>query len=187
MQSATSIGVVGLLLSLQTRRPDALICLKGNHEDMMLASIEDPSEIEKWLVNGGAATLRSYGADQLSSIPPEHLAWMYGLPTSFDDGLRHFVHAGIDPTFPLDKQHDDIRLWVREPWLSGDHDVGRLVVHGHTPLTNTMKPELNKHRLNLDTAAVFGGPLTAAAFTDEERNPIAFLNDRNELTELHKL
>jgi hypothetical protein len=29
--------------------------------------------------------------------------------------------------------------------------------------------------LNLDTGAVFGGPLTAAVFTDDETRPVAFL------------
>jgi hypothetical protein len=32
---------------------------------------------------------------------------------------------------------------------------------------------------------VFGGPLTAAAFNDEQRNPIAFLNDRGEVSALN--
>jgi serine/threonine protein phosphatase 1 len=129
-----SAGVVGLLISLQARHPERLICLKGNHEDMLLASFERPDDAGMWMVNGGVATLRSYGIDDITKLPPVHLKWMNALPTSYDDGLRHYVHAGIDPTIPLDQQNDGIRLWVREPWLSGDYDVGRLVVHGHTPL-----------------------------------------------------
>ena len=29
-------------------------------------------------------------------ISPEHLAWLNALPFCHDDGLRFFVHAGID-------------------------------------------------------------------------------------------
>lgn len=181
-----SAGSVRLLRELSTKRPDALICLKGNHEDMMLATAEHPDDDGMWIINGGAATLKSYKAASITDVPAIDIEWMNKLPTSFDDGLRHFVHAGVDPTKPLDQQIDGTRLWVREPWLSGDHDVGRLVVHGHTPLSQTQKPHLKKHRLNLDTAAVFGGPLTAAAFTADQRNPVAFLNDRGEITELRE-
>jgi serine/threonine protein phosphatase 1 len=51
-----------------------------------------------------------------------------------------------------------------------------LIVHGHTPL-RTGKPDLRRRRLNLDTAAVMGGPLTAAAFDDTQALPLAFLTD----------
>ena len=37
------------------------------------------------------------------------------------------------------------------------------------------KPELRINRLNLDTAAAFGGPLTAAIFDDERTEPLSFL------------
>ena len=47
-------------------------------------------------------------------------------------------------------------------------DCGRFIVHGHTPL-RTGTPDLRKRRVNLDTAAVIGGPLTAAVFDDTQR------------------
>ena len=53
----------------------------------------------------------------------------------------------------------------------------KYVVHGHTPLA-TAAPDLRDNRLNLDTGAVFGGPLTAAAFSPAEPAPIAFLQVR---------
>jgi serine/threonine protein phosphatase 1 len=70
-------------------------------------------------------------------------------------------------------------LWMREPFLTycDEVDRGRLIVHGHTPL-RTGKPDLRRRRLNLDTAAVMGGPLTAAAFDDTQAPPLAFLTDR---------
>ena len=34
---------------------------------------------------------------------------------------------------------------------------GLVVVHGHTP--NSFDPEIYPHRINVDTGAVFGGPL----------------------------
>jgi serine/threonine protein phosphatase 1 len=109
-------------------------------------------------------------------MPPGHIDWIAARPLSFDDGRRLFVHAGINPSAPLDRQVEPDLLWIREPFLSSRRDYGRLIVHGHTPLT-TGVPDLRVNRLNIDTAAVFGGPLTAAVFDDQRTEPIGFLTD----------
>src|SRR6266511_2978584 len=57
------------------------------------------------------------------------------------------------------------------------HDDGlRFFVHGHTPLP-TGTPDLRRRRLNLDTAAVMGGPLSAAVFEATQAQPLGFLTD----------
>jgi serine/threonine protein phosphatase 1 len=108
----------------------------------------------------------------------EHLAWLSALPFCHDDGLRFFVHAGIDLAVPLEQQEPEVMLWMREPFLSecDEVDCGRFIVHGHTPLA-TGTPDLRRRRLNLDTAAVMGGPLSAAVFDDTQAQPLAFLTD----------
>jgi len=70
---------------------------------------------------------------------------------------------------------------MREPFLSSEEDHGVLVVHGHTP-TPSRKPDLRPNRLNIDTGACFGGPLTAAAFSDKESVPLFFITDSGEVS-----
>jgi serine/threonine protein phosphatase 1 len=60
--------------------------------------------------------------------------------------------------------------WPWDEFLVGDHDLGTFVVHGHTP-----RPDLRRHRVNIDTAAVYGGRLTAARFGDDQAPPETFL------------
>jgi serine/threonine protein phosphatase 1 len=98
------------------------------------------------------------------------------LPFCYDDGLRFFVHAGIDLAKPLDEQSNEGMLWMREPFLShcDEVDCGRFIVHGHTPL-RTGTPDLRKRRINLDTAAVKGGALQAAVFDDTRTEPVGYL------------
>jgi serine/threonine protein phosphatase 1 len=168
-----SAGVVRFVLTLQTEAPDRVIALKGNHEAWALEFVEGMPGLS-WLRNGGLATLTSYGAGRVGELPKAHLDWMRSLRLSYDDGRRFFVHAGVDPEKPLDAQDETDLLWIREPFLDDDRDYGRLIVHGHTPLEQAV-PDLRSNRLNLDTAAVFGGPLTAAAFDDVQTEPIAFL------------
>ena len=161
-----SRGVIEYLMALQKDQPDDAICLMGNHEDMLLAAVDAPDWEENWLRNGGIQTLQSYGAATVAGIPPDHIYWMRNLPKFHDDGQRFFVHAGIHPSRPLSRQDEHDFLWIREPFLSSPRDFGRLIVHGHTPL-KTGRPDIRTNRLNLDTAAVYGGPLTAAVFEDD--------------------
>lgn len=170
-----SRGAVNYLMTLQQQRPDDINCLMGNHEDMLLAAVDHPDWEDRWLRNGGTQTLQSYGAANAAAIPKAHLDWLRGLPKRYDDGRRLFVHAGIHPDRPLDQQDEHDLLWIREPFLSSPKDFGRLIVHGHTPLENG-KPDIRPNRLNLDTAAVYGGPLTAAVFTNQSSAPGWFLS-----------
>jgi diadenosine tetraphosphatase ApaH/serine/threonine PP2A family protein phosphatase len=169
-----SADVVRHLIALQARLRDQVVALKGNHEAFALGVIDGDTPAEHWLSQGGMQTLRSYGVADAGALPRDHVDWLRSLPLCYDDGRRFFVHAGIDPRRALDAQDEHDMLWIREPFLSDRRDHGRLIVHGHTPLENRAT-DLRGNRLNLDTGAVFGGPLTAAVFTAAQTAPIEFL------------
>jgi serine/threonine protein phosphatase 1 len=169
-----SAGVLRFMMSLQADWPNQIVTLMGNHEAWALSLLDSALPEDTWLRNGGAETLLSYGANNITGLPRAHLNWMRSLRLFFDDGRRFFVHAGVNPSKPLNAQDEQELLWIRMPFLSNGRDYGRLIVHGHTPLENE-KPELRPNRLNLDTAAAFGGPLTAAVFNDEQTEPLSFL------------
>ena len=146
-----------------------IINLMGNHEAMALAAL-DPfatrDDAALWLDNGGAATLRSYGADPRdratwAAIPDADRAFMAALRPSLALGGYLFAHAGIQAVTDL--------LWIREPFLDHRGPHPAVVVHGHTPAE---APKLLPNRINLDTGAVFGGPLTCGIL---EEDRIAFL------------
>ena len=170
-----SRAVIATLRELERQRaPGGVVCLAGNHEEMMLDAI-DTGDPGWWMSNGAAETLSSYGIDEPRHLPLGDVAWVRRLRLSFDDGRRRFVHAGVDPERPLDEQTRETLLWIREPFLHSHKDFGRLIVHGHTP-SRTGSPEIRPNRINLDTACVYGGVLTAAVFTDDQAQPIALLS-----------
>jgi serine/threonine protein phosphatase 1 len=114
-----------------------------------------------WLANGGRQTLASYGESVESrardSIPAAHLDFMRGLRLSWRAGGYFFVHAGVQPGVGLEAQDEQDLLWIRAPFLGSEADHGAVVVHGHTPRAEA---EIRRNRINIDTGAVFGGPLT---------------------------
>ncbi len=171
---------VNLLMETQTSLPEQVVCLKGNHEDMVVDAANGRDE-PMWLDNGGDTTLRSYGVRRAADIPVEQLAWFEKLPLAISDEKRLFVHAGIMPGIPLKQQRKEVMLWIREPFLSDESDHGQYIVHGHTPC-QMLAPDLRSNRLNIDTYACGGGPLTAAVFDERMTGPFAFITDDGTVT-----
>lgn len=150
------------------------ICLRGNHEDMMLAFIRDPRRGAVWLDNGGRETLLSYGlpAETLlrgvarrvlenlinSHVPAEHIEFLEALPVLLDTPDAIFVHAGLRPGIKLAAQSDEDLIWFRDRYESDYSEFGRPVVHGHTPRTEAL---VTPHRIAIDTGAYLNGRLTA--------------------------
>ena len=70
---------------------------------------------------------------------------------------------------------------IREPFLSDARDHGQYIVHGHT-IVEDGRADVRPNRLDLDTGAYCGGPLTAAVFDDAAIGPLALITDDGEIT-----
>jgi serine/threonine protein phosphatase 1 len=183
-----SRGVIDFLMALQRRWP--VVCLKGNHEELMLEAVGDPrgGRLDRWLDYGGEQTLASYDlgrdSDLSAGIPAEHLRWLASLPSTTGDGRRVYVHAGLMPGAPIHRQKDETFLWIRERFLAArPSEFEAHVVHGHTPRwagkPDPAAPELLEHRTNLDTGAYATGVLTVGVFdADTPGGPVELITIR---------
>ena len=150
---------------------DRVVNLAGNHEAMLLDALAGHADAASlWLDNGGDATLDSWGIPRTAAhdtwqrrIPERDLAFLHGLATRHAKDGYLFVHAGVRPGVPLDRQSDFDLQWIREPFLSWPDPFGVVVVHGHTM---ARKPAIRANRIGIDTGAVGGGPLTCAVLQD---------------------
>ena len=156
------------------------VVLKGNHDRLferfiMTPDWRDPkmSDDVSYLhpVVGGAETLMSYGLfrptafhlrtvreQARAAVPEADLAFLASRPLTHMVGEALFVHAGIRPGVPLDQQIEQDLIWIREPFLSDTRDHGCLIVHGHTAIP---RPIHYRNRVNIDSRAGYGGPLSA--------------------------
>jgi serine/threonine protein phosphatase 1 len=178
-----SRSVVERVMAMHRERGEQVITLRGNHEQLMLHAYdrEETIGLYHWATNGGDETILSYetanGAKDhwREAIDRDHVSWMRTLPTIWRDETRGlvFVHGGIDPhMFP--NCEDGVRLWTRsrsffesERWPNRAELRDILVVHGHTP-TDDFEPEVQRRRINVDTGACFGGPLTCVVLAPGE-------------------
>ncbi|MDB5495176.1 MAG: diadenosine tetraphosphatase, partial [Phenylobacterium sp.] len=99
-------------------------------------------------------------------MPASHLRLLQQLETMVVIGDYAFVHAGIRPGTPLEAQEENDLLWIRRGFVDQPGPFGKVIVHGHTWLSE--QPQLSEHRLGLDTGAYATGVLTAARIEDGE-------------------
>ena len=174
-----SRGVVGYLRQGVAAGQDWVV-LKGNHDRLFTMFMDDPTASDpglrsdySWLHPklGGGETLRSYGvanasdrpvakvhAEALAAVDPEDLAFLASRPAWYRAGGAIFVHAGVRPGIPIEKQSEDDLVWIRKGFLDHDGPFEALIVHGHTAID---VPTHYGNRVNIDSSAAYGGPLSA--------------------------
>ena len=162
-----------VLQIVQRLQAAGAICLRGNHEELMLRATESERGLADFLVNGGDTTIASLRTPASFQRGQE---WMRALPTSYEDDLRYYVHAGIRPGLPLDQQTDETKLWIRDSFLRHTDPFPKYIVHGHTPTIysdpHQATPDIRGNRCNVDTGAGMMGLLSAGIFNDRQTKPI---------------
>jgi serine/threonine protein phosphatase 1 len=97
-KGADSAGVIARLLELN--RTEAVVALRGNHEEEMLAALES-GDLAGFLKMGGANTIRSYlrrparpdvVGDFRSAIPREHVEFLREMPTDYTTSELRAAH-----------------------------------------------------------------------------------------------
>ena len=158
--------------------------LKGNHEALLLAFLDDASTLHQWLINDAKTTIRSYGVDVrllereaaspetwrgafAAALPESHRHFFQSLTLMASFGDYLFVHAGLRPGVPIEAQDERDLIWIRREFLDSTADFGKFVVHGHTPVA---RPEVRSNRIDIDTGAVFSSKLTALRLEGNEQS-----------------
>lgn len=157
--------------------PEALVCLRGNHEQMFIDFLARPESAgPRWVRHGGLQTLASFGvpAPRSSAEPAQWIEardrvreamgapmerWLSALPHSWMSGNVFACHAGADPARSVAHQDESVLTWGHADFEKEVRDDGIWVLHGHTIVTAA---NATSGRIALDTGAYATGKLSAA-------------------------
>jgi serine/threonine protein phosphatase 1 len=126
-----SRGVIEMLLRLSGEC--ILVPILGNHEEMLFAAQENPSELQFWLRFGGDAALASYGVTRPQDIPDRHLRFLRSCKDYYETTDHIFTHGYYVPNVPMHAQPPGVLRWTSLPLVPEPHESGKIVVVGHTP------------------------------------------------------
>jgi serine/threonine protein phosphatase 1 len=163
-----SRGVIEKLLAVAKRC--RLIPILGNHEEMMLAIVDEQMPPDDWLRFGGAATVASYGeaAPGVPVLPPEHESFIRRCESYYETDTHILLHANYDPQLPMDEQDLSTIRWLSlRTTIPPAHFSGKTVILGHTPSKSGEVLDLGYLKC-IDTYCYGGGWLTALELTTGE-------------------
>lgn len=132
--------VLDFLIELKKKYKDQVVFVKGNHENIFLSMMNlEPRKTltlqglsswhKMWIENGGMETLQGYldRADITDTsplsfprfriadiVPKEHIEFLQNdLVNYYKHEHYIFIHGGLDPSIPVDKQEPDVLWWDR--------------------------------------------------------------------------
>ena len=192
-----SLQVIEKVIELNQTYGDNVVFLKGNHEDMLLNFLNNPTEKQaQYYVNGGLETMQNFLAQLPDAIANEsypvqaeavkthfkaQLEFLATAPTHRIIGNVLFTHAGFNSEFAtLDDTTEREFIWIRKHFLQANK-TPYVNVFGHTPLTyihesNDVWVSDDGRYIAIDGGCYMSGQLNAV-----------LLNDNGELLNIYKV
>jgi serine/threonine protein phosphatase 1 len=147
-RGADSPGCVEHVLKMSHENPERVICLRGNHEQMLLDFLDGTSNMWLTPVTGGERTFEQYTGLHVrvdsekdledmrhaleDSLPLEHLDFMQSTRYYHEDEYAIYVHAGLDEGKHPSESSAMSLLWMRDMDFYKNYR-GKPCVFGHTP------------------------------------------------------
>lgn len=141
-------GCVTHVAGLCKENPERVICLRGNHEQMLLDFIDGESNIWMSPPIGSDRTFEQYAGRTLKleteadlaemrqltakGVPADHVTFFRRLPLYHEDEHALYVHAGLEHGKHPRESAPHSLLWTRDMEFYKDYH-GKPCVFGHTP------------------------------------------------------
>jgi serine/threonine protein phosphatase 1 len=182
-------GCVEHVMNLCGANRERVICLRGNHEQMLLDFLDEANMIWMETATGGDRTFEQYAERPLrlrteadfgavrdviaDKIPAEHIEFFRQLPLYHEDDYALYVHAGLENGKHPSESSPHALLWTRDIEFYKNYH-GKPCVFGHTP--TPFLPwlgRLGRHgiyishsAIGIDTGYNLHSPLTCLSLPD---------------------
>lgn len=143
-RGAKSREVVDKIISMQ----DVCNCvyLIGSHEYALLHAKSDDYYNYLFWNYGGVQTVESYGS--FENILNIHGDFFRSLKFYHMTDKYLFIHAGINPRLPLEKQNEEDMVYIRKDFYTKSHDLPVKIIFGHTEFDS---PLVQDDKICIDT------------------------------------
>ena len=169
-RGADAPGCVDHILKLRRENPERVVCLRGNHEQMLMDFLDGQTSIWLTPVTGGERTFEQYTGYPVrvrteadleemrrvfeEKFPAEHLEFMQSLPFYYEDEHAIYVHAGLDEGKHPSESSRMSLLWMRDMDFYKNYR-GKPCVFGHTPTPLLpLRGRLGRHGIYISHSAV---------------------------------
>ena len=142
-RGADSKGVVERVIAQSEK--NQCIYLIGSHEYAYLHSQKDEYYNFLFWNYGGPATVKSYGS--FENIGKIHGEFFQNLQYYYLTDKYLFIHAGIDPNYPLEKQDEVDMVYIRHKFIYSKHNLPQKIIFGHTEFE---KPYIDEYKIGID-------------------------------------
>jgi serine/threonine protein phosphatase 1 len=104
-------GTVADVVKLHDEQPERVLCLRGNHEQMLLDFVDESATLWLHAAVGSECTFQQYTGkplhvrsegdfttlrtDLIAAVPPAHIEFFRQLPLYHEDDYALYVHAGL--------------------------------------------------------------------------------------------
>jgi len=169
-RGADAPGCVEHIRNMCSDNPERVICLRGNHEQMLMDFLDGFNNIWLTPVTGGERTFEQYTGLPVrvesekdlealrhaleDSLPVEHLAFMQSTRLYHEDEYAIYVHAGLDEGKHPSESSPMSLLWMRDMDFYKNYR-GKPCVFGHTPTPLLpLRGRLGRHGIYISHSAV---------------------------------
>jgi serine/threonine protein phosphatase 1 len=150
-----SKGVIDFIVDLR-EKGYRIHTVRGNHEQLMLASGDGDQNFDHWIRNGGDATLQSFGISSYDDFPLKYKVFFDATDIFIMWEKFIFVHAGMNFQIPNPFEDKVAMLWIRDSPVDYEKLGDRIIIHGHTPrsLSFILSQEM-RGAINIDGGCVY--------------------------------
>lgn len=182
-------GCVEHVLNLCRENPEQVICLRGNHEQMLLDFLDHDNLIWMETATGSDRTFEQYTEAPLrirteadfdsardllaEKIPADQIEFFRQLPLYHEDDFALYVHAGLESGKHPRESSAHALLWTRDRDFYKSYH-GKPCVFGHTPTPFLpLRGRLGRHgiylfhsAIGIDTGYNLHSPLSCLSLPD---------------------
>lgn len=147
--------VIDLIIDLQEKGYN-VFPIMGNHEQLLIDSLNSSESFLNWFDNGCLTTLYSFKIDRAYDLPEKYLKFFLELPYYIKLDKFVLVHGGMNLTQEDPYQDKLSMVWIRNEKGNIEEKLGKRIIAGHTPLPlDEIQKSLNAPKIYLDGGCVY--------------------------------